>query len=228
MTVLISHKIRVYLNKISAYLRHSKLEPIKQALQSGSFVIDIGVWTSMPEPHPAENWLEKQGVGQGKLIAVGLDDMGQFKKKYPNVLCVQANGCALPFRDDAADIVFANAVLEHVPELGQTKFVFEVSRIARKWAMVAVPDRFSPLEVHSRIPVLHWLPSWRYLFRLIGEEFWASPDNLSSIFTKSSLVKLIKDATGDDGLKWTVERQTLFGIPVSLIAKHKKSVKETI
>jgi len=139
---------------------------------------------------------------------------------------VQANGCALPFRDDAADIVFANAVLEHVPKSGQTKFVYEVSRVASKSAMLAVPDRLSPLEVHSRVPLLHWLPNWRKLFRLIGEEFWASPDNLSRIFTKSALKKLVKSAMGDDRFKWTIKRQTLFGLPVSLIAKYKNRIEE--
>jgi len=203
-------------NDISRKLRTDKLSGIIRDLQEGAVVLDIGVWCSMPEPHPAENWVEKSGLGHGKLIAVGLEDMKAFKKKYPNIWCVQANGCALPFKNGAVDIAFANAVLEHVPTSCQKDFVSEIARVARTYAMLAVPDYLCPIEVHSRIPFLHWFPGWRRLFQLVGEKYWASPSNLASIFTKQSLEDLIKLASGSSN--WIVKRQTFLGIPVSLIA----------
>ena len=208
-----------FIDLISKKLRSSKLEPIRQKLQSGAVVLDIGVWCSIPEPHPGENWLEKQNYGKGKLIAVGLENMQHFKKKYPHVLCVQANGCALPFADNSIDVAFANAVLEHVPEAEQQDFVNEISRVTKKFSMLAVPDRFSPLEVHSRIPFLHWLPFWRNLYRLMGEQYWSSPINLSTIFTKRSFSRLLQKTQLDEG-EWMVKRQKIYAIPISLIGEY--------
>jgi SAM-dependent methyltransferase len=169
----------------------------------------------MPEPHAAENWLEKRDPGAGLVVAVGLERMAQFHHQYPKVLCAQANGRALPFEDGAVDIAIANAVLEHVPPDDHRAFVEELSRVARKWALISVPDRCCPVEVHTRIPLLHWLPFWRTLFRLLGKEYWASPTRLT-LFTCSRLYRLLEEATGRHS--WRIRRQTLLGLPISLVA----------
>ena len=78
-------------------------------------------------------------------------------------------------------------MLEHVEVQGQLDFVQEISRVTMRRVVLAVPDRLSPIEIHSRIFLLHWLPYWRKIFAFIGEKYWASHENLSSIFTKKSL-----------------------------------------
>ncbi|KPL77312.1 hypothetical protein ADN00_09285 [Ornatilinea apprima] len=197
-------------------MRRGKYQSVLQELQAGATVVDIGVWCKMPEPNVNENWLEKQAPGSGKLIAVGLDSMQAFQKKYPEVICVQANGMALPFKDGAVDIAISNAVLEHVPMEGHKDFVFEITRIVKRVAIFAVPDRAFPVEVHSRIPFLHWLPNWREVFRLVGEKNWASKEYLATIFTIRSLKNLIYSVRPKK--TWQIKRQKFFGWPVSLIA----------
>ena len=145
--------------------------------------MDIGVWCQMPEPHPGENWLEKQEIKKGKLICIGLKGMPQFQEKYPGTLCVQADGRSLPFKNGTVDIAVANAVLEHVPLNGQESFAFEISRVIKCRAVLAVPDRWCPLEIHSRISIAQWLSWWRRIINNFSEKFWASPMALASIFT---------------------------------------------
>lgn len=211
--------IKKFLHQKSFQLRHQKYVETFQSLLDGCSVIDVGVWSNFPEPNPSENWLEKQCGANGKIIAVGLDDMRQFRQKYPHVLCVQANGCALPFKNGAVDIAISNAVLEHVNQDGQENFVIEIARVSRLKSILAVPDRFCPLEIHSKIPFLHWFPFWRSAFRLLGKGYWGAKENLSTIFTKRSLGRLLR-ANAKNGV-WSISRQRLWGIPVSLIATHK-------
>ena len=205
------------LDKISKKLRQAKLQPAFDILQSGGIVLDIGVWCSMPEPHASENWMEKQYSGRGSLICIGLDDLSAFKRMYPEVIPVQADGRALPFKDRSIDLAIANAVLEHIPKEDQESFVSEISRVVRKGAILAVPDRFCPLEVHSRTPFIHWLPSWRTFLRKLGKSYWADPENLSTIFSYRSLRALLNRSKLRSGT-WRIRRQLFFFIPISLVA----------
>jgi SAM-dependent methyltransferase len=203
--------------EISKRQRQSKLQPALDTLHGGGSVLDIGVWCSMPEPHASENWLEKQYSGKGTLISIGVEDLSAFKAMYPEVISVQADGCALPFKNESLDLAVANAVLEHVSEEDQESFVSEICRVVGKKAILAVPDRICPMEVHSRIPILHWFPWWRFLLRAVGKEYWADPENLSTIFSRRSLRKLLDRSNYRAGI-WQIHRQFYLFVPISLVA----------
>lgn len=208
------------LQKLSKSQREQKIRLFSDAIQNHALILDIGVWCTMPEPNPSENWLEKQYGQQARIIAVGLEDMAGFQQKYPAVMCVRADGRALPFRSECVDTAFSNAVLEHVPQDDQKDFVEEIARVSRRRAIFTVPDRLSPIEIHSKIFFLHWLPNWRGIFARLGEKFWSNPRNLSTLFTRASLSRLLKQSSARGA--WTVKRQTLLGLPVSLIATYRR------
>ena len=214
-------RLNTLIDGLSAKLRQIKLRPVVEALWEGATVLDIGVWSRMPEPHASENWLEKQDTDMGRLIAVGLESMEQFRERYPLALCVQADGTALPFKDGTVDVAVANAVLEHIALKGQGSFIREIARVVRKWALITVPDRWCPIEIHSRILLAHWLPCWRTIFEKMGQGYWASPVNLA-LFTRASLLSLLEQATMSPG-SWHVTRQRFLGIPVSLIACYRRN-----
>jgi hypothetical protein len=71
---------------------------------------------------------------------------------------VAADGCALPFRDGAFDVVFSNSVIEHVGNIDrQRRFAAEVRRVGRAY-WVQTPNRWFPVEQHLLTPLVHWLP----------------------------------------------------------------------
>jgi 2-polyprenyl-3-methyl-5-hydroxy-6-metoxy-1,4-benzoquinol methylase len=71
---------------------------------------------------------------------------------------VTASGTNLPFEDDSFDIAFSNAVVEHVGGRDeQRRFVHELCRVAPR-VFVSTPNRRFPVEVHTLVPFLHWLP----------------------------------------------------------------------
>ena len=64
----------------------------------------------------------------------------------------------MPFPDGAFDVVHSNAVIEHVGgATRQRLMVSEALRVARR-AFVTTPNRRFPIEVHTRLPLVHWLP----------------------------------------------------------------------
>jgi hypothetical protein len=102
-------------------------------------------------------------------------------------------------------------------------FIEEITRVAREAVFIAIPDRFCPVEVHSNIPFLHWLPWWRLIFRELGKAYWASEENLC-LFSKRAFIKLLQNASPD--IRWEVKRQRLGFVPVSLIAVGRVSRKD--
>lgn len=74
---------------------------------------------------------------------------------------VVADGRALPFADGAFDLVFSNAVVEHVgEEPDQRAFVSEHQRVGARWIMTT-PNRWCPVESHTGALFRHWSASWR-------------------------------------------------------------------
>jgi Methyltransferase domain len=68
-----------------------------------------------------------------------------------------ADGCQLPFADKSVDIVFSNAVIEHVPAEKQELFAQEIMRVGRAW-FITTPNYWYPFEFHYKLPFVHYLP----------------------------------------------------------------------
>ena len=104
------------------------------------------------------NLLEERYPWPERLTALGLHDGARFRERYPQIAYVQGDACALPFADGAFDVVHSNAVIEHVGgRERQEAFVREAVRVGRR-VFVTTPNRWFPIEVHTRLPLVHWLP----------------------------------------------------------------------
>jgi SAM-dependent methyltransferase len=104
------------------------------------------------------NFFEELYPWPDKITALGLHEGERFRASYPGVRYVRGDALALPFEDGAFDVVFSNAVIEHVGGLEQQRrFVAEALRVAGR-AFITTPNRWFPVEVHTRLPLVHWLP----------------------------------------------------------------------
>jgi len=104
------------------------------------------------------NFLEEMYPWPERITALGLHDGVGFRARYPGIPYVQGDACALPFADGHFDIVFSNAVVEHVGgRERQRALVAEALRVGRS-VFVTTPNRWFPVEVHTRLPLVHWLP----------------------------------------------------------------------
>ena len=125
-----------------------------------STVLDLGVTDAGggEGAYSSDNFFEQLYPWPERITGVGVTSLDRFRAAFPRVTTVVADGRRLPFPDSSFDIGFSNAVVEHVGRRAdQERFVAELCRVARR-VYVTTPNRWFPVEVHTLLPLVHWLP----------------------------------------------------------------------
>jgi len=146
------------------------------------------------------------------------DKFEEFKRHFPKVKLIFGDGRNLQFPDNYFDIVFSNAVLEHVGREGEQKrFIHEIVRVGKK-IFVSTPNYWFPVDAHTLIPFAHWLPQkikfWVY--KKLGREYWADKNHLN-LLTAKKFISLFPQ-----GCKVKIYKQKVFGITSNLIVIAEK------
>ena len=145
-------------------------------------VLDIGVTSD--RVYAASNYFEQFYPYRASLTAAGVDDASFLETLYPGVRFVSADVLAMPFADASFDLVHSAAVLEHVGSSeNQAKMVAECLRVARRGIFLTTPNRWFPIEFHTQLPLVHWLPkpAGRAVLRRLGYGFFAEEQNLNLV-----------------------------------------------
>ena len=135
-------------------------------------VVDVGVAdTPFGEGEGqalTHNFFEALYPWPERITAVGNVPLPHFAEAFPQITTVVADGRDLPFADGEFDVGFSNAVVEHVGgREDQERFVRELCRVAKR-VFVTTPNRVFPVDPHTLMPFIHWLPDGRRPRRLDG------------------------------------------------------------
>jgi len=153
--------LRRVASRVSMRSRERKLRLFLELLQPGpeTSVVDVGVTDAPFGAGSTDNFFEALYPWPERITGVGRTELDRFAAAFPQVRAVRADGRDLPFGDAEFDVGFSNAVVEHVAggREGQRQFVHELCRVARR-VFVTTPNRRFPLEVHTLLPFVHWLP----------------------------------------------------------------------
>jgi hypothetical protein len=177
-------------------------------------ILDVGVTSD--RTYQASNYLEAWYPHKEMVTAVGIDDASFLCFQYPGMKFVMADGLMLPFCDQAFDVVHSSAVIEHVGSLArQCAFVAECCRVARRAVFITTPNRWFPVEFHTVLPLVHWLPKevFRTLMRRTGRGFFADEQNLN-LMTASDLSRA---ASANKDFQHQVSSVALAGWPSNLL-----------
>ena len=161
--------------KVSAFNRKRKWELFLKEIAptERTRVLDVGF--NEREHSSTSNFIEKYYPHPEMLKGLGVMFPKKFRTRYPKVEPVLYNGGTFPFTDKAFDVCWSNAVIEHVGNRNQQLFFLkEIKRVSKR-AFITTPNRFFPIEVHTRTPLLHYLPKKIYdkYLVLIGQK-WAT------------------------------------------------------
>ena len=149
-------------------------------------ILDVGA-SGAATGERAENFLEEWYAYPEKITALVMGDISTFSKRYPTVQVQTGNGLNLPFPDKSYDVVFSNAVIEHVGNReAQEQFVRECLRVG-KHVFLTTPARGFPIESHTMIPFVHWLPQAlrNPIYRALGRKNEGTPGYLTLLSARS-------------------------------------------
>jgi hypothetical protein len=189
------------------------------AIAAADTVLDVGVTSDRDYDH--SNYFEAWYPHKSRITAAGLDDARFLETLYPGLRFVHADGRDLPFAAGAFDFVHSSAVLEHVGSRArQARFLAELVRVARKGIFVTTPNRWFPIEFHTVLPLLHWLPVglYRKTLAALGKDFFADEANLN-LLSSGSLARTAGAAGIAD---FRIGSVSLLGLPTNLLLIARK------
>lgn len=177
-------------------------------------VLDVGF--SEKEWSDTHNYLEKHYPYQKQITALGIKDEQPklFYERYPEVRVVLYDGVNFPFTDKQFDVVWANAVVEHVGGFDrQVHFTKELARTARR-GFFTTPNRWFPVEVHTKLPLLHYLPK-RIFDAIISKIGFASTTgDYLNLLSYKQIIKML-DAAGIT--QYEIVRNRVFGFTLDFV-----------
>ena len=145
-------------------------------------VADFGVSGSRSASH---TFFERAYPWKDRLTAIGqaAEGAGWLAEEFPGLTFLEANLRSIPLPDNYFDIGICNAVVEHAGTYEQQKaLVHEVCRVCRT-VMFTTPNKDFPVELHTFVPLAHWLPDaqFRAVLRGLGHHDLARIEQLNPL-----------------------------------------------
>lgn len=180
---------------ISARSRKKKYEQFLALIEPkpSETILDVGA--NVTEYSDTDNYLEKNYAHPENITILSQEDVAPLEKRYPKMRVLSGDGREMPFADAEFDVVYSNAVIEHVlGEDEQLRFLKELYRVSKR-GYITTPNRKFPVEIHTRVPLAHLLLSQKNFHRvlkLVGKG-WAG-EGYMDLLDRSRLQRLLQQA----------------------------------
>jgi len=197
----LSYKNKIYLenhnNFFDEIIKNKRLEIsniINQLIEEYKLtdVTDIG--TTNDDEFESSNLIIKnlKKIKEYKSISDQLITSKGFIKSLNK--SITSNFTENEFYDYSSDLIISNATIEHVGSFdNQKKMIENIIKLTKKVFVISTPNKFYPLEFHTKIPFLHWLPDhyFRKILKIFGYKDLSEERNLN-LLSKSQFVKILK------------------------------------
>ncbi|MDR3076114.1 MAG: class I SAM-dependent methyltransferase [Synergistaceae bacterium] len=186
----------------------------KIPLQNISNVLDVGV--TADEENISSNFFENLYPHPDRITALSDQDASWMENKFNGLKFVKGDALNMPFENNSFDLVFSSAVIEHVGNIAhQTDFVKECYRVSKKYVFITTPNRFYPIELHTALPFIHWLPKHihRAILRRLGHDYLSREENLN-LMTKGEIKKICAQNIGG---KYEIMTVNFLGLPSNIL-----------
>ena len=153
--------------------------------------LDIG--TTSDDKNASSNIVIKniKNIDEFKCISDQIVNSDFFNKKLKKSITEDFSENEI--YDFSSDLVVSNATIEHVGNaLNQKKMLENVIKLTKKIFVITTPNKFYPIELHTKIPLIHWLPKsiYRKILKFLGLCFYANEENLN-LLSVNELKKML-------------------------------------
>ncbi|MBD1163493.1 hypothetical protein IDG53_02690 [Pelagibacterales bacterium SAG-MED11] len=155
-------------------------------------VLDIG--TTNDTKNKSSNFIVKnlKNIKNFNSISDQLITSSFFKKNLQK--SITENFSEYEIENFKSDLVISNATIEHVGNYDNQKLMFDnMIKLCKKMIIISTPYRYHPLEFHTKIPLIHWLPKniHRKILKNIGLTFFSKEENLN-LLSKSDFNNFVE------------------------------------
>ena len=155
--------------------------------------LDIG--TTSDDKNASSNIVIKniKNIDNFKCISDQMVNSDFFNKKLKKSITEEFSENEL--YEFSSDLVISNATIEHVGgELKQKKMIENIIKLTKKIFIITTPNRFYPIELHTKIPLIHWFPksTYRKILKFLGLSFYANEENLN-LLSANELKKMLNN-----------------------------------
>jgi ubiquinone/menaquinone biosynthesis C-methylase UbiE len=155
-------------------------------------LLDIGTTSDNGNSH---NIILRKTSNNKNISCLSNQNLKNLKDYFPHIKkFYKRDAKKINFKKNSFDIIYSSATIEHLGSFNnQLKFVKECVRIARKKIFITTPNRFYPIDFHTKLPFLHWLPKniHRKILNLIGFKFFSLEKNLN-LLSKKNFIDIMK------------------------------------
>ena len=117
-----------------------------------------------------------------------------------------------------SDLVISSATIEHVGSYeNQIKMLENIIKLTNKYFFITTPNRFFPIDFHTKLPIIHMLPKkiHRKILRFINLKEYAEEENLN-LLDENTVNKLI-NTQQNVTVKIRIFKVKLFGLTSNLL-----------
>jgi 2-polyprenyl-3-methyl-5-hydroxy-6-metoxy-1,4-benzoquinol methylase len=199
-------------NLVMGRSRARKIDHFFSLFKQGMTVLDVGVHGGEGSENltATNQFLNHFPYADADYVGLGIDDLSAVAKANPGKTFIQYAGDEFPFKDNAFDFVFSNAVIEHVgDDDAQLHFLNEMVRVGKQ-VFFTTPNKYFPVEPHTNSLLMHWINPVFYAWCRRFSPYW-TPDNLRLISYRR-ISELMRQC---DASTWQIHRNRLLGLTMT-------------
>ena len=162
----------------------------KDFLSNPSFkILDVGTTPSLSFH---ENILLKKYKWKKNITCISNQNLDLLSEIYTEPKFTLGDARKMEFNNNQFDIVFSSATIEHVGSFNdQLIFIKECKRVSSKYVIITTPNRYFPIDFHTKIPFVHMFPKTfhRKILKSFGDNFFSKEENLN-LLDKNEITKI--------------------------------------
>ena len=171
-----------FIDQVIQKKREKMLILIKEFLKNKDIedVLDVG--STEDEKNKSSNYIVKNLGNYKKYKSISDQSINSDFFSVKVKKSITEDYTVSEIEDYKSDLVISNATIEHVGSLeNQTKMCKNILKLSKKYFIIITPNRYHPLDFHTKLPFFHWLPKkiHRKILSILGMHFLSKEENLN-------------------------------------------------